>query len=376
MATSTLNHRIRFYDQNFVSQVTYSSALGAFPGDNIKNSMRSKVWKPSGHFEITTLNQALYIDDGSPKTVNITTGDYTTPAALATQIQTDLNSASSNWTVTYSTSTYKFTISNSGSVTLRYSQTSNAIWDDIGFTGSSDTTGTSFVADVQRNHTEEYAVIDIGYQETMEFFGVISSLAEVFTVSNNATVTLEANNTNTWTATPPLSETLTVTDNGIFLNLEDSTGVKSYNYRYWRFKVVDRENPLGPEGLTFGHMYLGTMLTLTNRNVRRGFNKSIVDPSDAVYSESGVAYYNTKTKFRRFEGVLLEFLDSADRLSLEQFFHTVGTTEPFYVSLDPLENISEDLDELTIYGNFEQLPNLTHIKTDIYSLGVSIREAL
>ena len=373
--SSTLNHRIRFYNENYVSQASYSSELASFPGDNIKNTQRSKVWVPSGHFEITTSNQALYIDDGSPKTVNITTGDYTTPAALATQIQADLNAASSNWTVSYSTTLYKFTISNSSSVTLRYSQTSNAIWDTLGFTGSSDTTAVTFEADAQRNHTEEYILIDIGYQETMEFFALTWPLGSVAPFTNNSTVTLQANNTNNWTS-PPLEETLSPLDNGFFKALEDSTGVKTYNYRYWRVKIEDKTNPGGPEALKIGHVYLGTYITLTNRNTRRGFTKSIVDPSRRSESESGVLYFDSKVKYRRFEGVLLEFLDAADRLALEQFFHDVGTSVPFYVSLDPTECISEDLDELTLYCVLEDMPRLTQIKLDIYSLGLSMREVL
>jgi len=374
----SLNERIRFMANNFAelisASVIYSSELTSFPGSNAQNKFRSRVWKPQGYFEITTSNHELYINDGSDKTVSITVGDYTSGAALATQIQTDLNAASSGWTVTYdSTSTFKFTISNSGSVTLRFSQTTDAIWDTIGYTGSTDTTGTSFIADAQRNHTEEYVIFDLGYQDLMEFFAVIGPLDEVFSISNSATITLEANNLNQWD-NPPLQVNLTLTDNGIFQFLEDATGATDYSYRYWKFKIVDRLNSEGPSGISVGHIYLGTYQTITQSNTSRGFSKNVIDPSKISVSESGANFFDVQTKFHEWSSLNLNYLKKSERLILEQFFFDVGKNTPFYISLDPQACVSEDLDELTKYVVFKEMPQVTHVHSDMYSVSFTVKE--
>lgn len=90
----TTNPRIRFCENNMItagSVMDYSSQLSEFPFSNCYNSERTKVWKPAGFFLITTSNNKLYINDGSDKTATITSGEYISPALLATQIQTQLN---------------------------------------------------------------------------------------------------------------------------------------------------------------------------------------------------------------------------------------------------------------------------------------------
>src|SRR5690606_33367489 len=93
-------------------------------------------------------------------TVTLTEGSYTY-ATLATHIQTQLNAASSGWTVAYSTTTGKFTISRSGSGTLRFSETTDAAWDTLGFLGAVDDASGPWVSDEQRNHTDEWVKVDL-----------------------------------------------------------------------------------------------------------------------------------------------------------------------------------------------------------------------
>jgi len=374
--------KIRFMANNFAeltnNAITYSSQLSGFPASNVVNKTRTKVWKPSGNFDIVAdSNDKLYINDGSNKTVTITAGAYATPTALATQIQTDLNAASSNWTVTYdgtTTPTYKFTISNSGSVTLRQTQTTNAIWDTLGYIGTTDDVGTSFEADAQRNHTSEYLRFDFGYQAPLEFFALVSPLDEIFSLTQNASLRLLADNmdNDTQWLTPALDITLTVTEAGVFKFFDDLTS----GYRYWRVEIIDRENPLGPQGLNFGHMYLGDYITLTERNIGNGFTKNIQDPSVVLSSENGNLFFDKKMKYQTFEGLSIQFMNRVDRLELEQFFYDYGTTKPFYISLDPSIAMSSDISELTKYVVFSSMPVVTHVRYDIYSVQFSVRELI
>ncbi len=105
-------------------------------------------------------------------TATITAGKYATGAALATEIQTQMNSAATDntYTCTYSTSTHKFTIARdtgSDTIGLEWSTGSNAattIGDDIGFDTSADDTGaTSYTSDFVSRPTPQklYAFLHV-----------------------------------------------------------------------------------------------------------------------------------------------------------------------------------------------------------------------
>lgn len=370
------NKRIRFMENNsaelLAASIDYSSALAAFPSTNATNKFRTKVWNVQGYFNITATNQELYINDGSDVTVSITIGEYTSPAALATQIQTDLNAASSNWTVSYSTTTYMFTISNSGSVTLRYSQTSSSIWDDIGYTGTIDVTSTSFVADEQRNHTEEHAIYDLGYQGEINFIGVIGPLDEEFSISSGATITLSGNNINSWSA-PPFTTTLNRYDGGIFAFLDETSDTK---FRYWNLKIVDKYNTGGPEAIRISHIYLGDYITSTARNIDRKFNKASVDPSKVSVSESGALYFDKKTNYMTFTNMKMIYLSRSDKDTITDMYNFLGTTTPFYISIDPTACITDNLDELTRYVVFSKEPVFSHLYDDKFSVSLEVKEVV
>lgn len=371
------NPRLRFMDNNVAEagSITASSTLSGTSASNLFNDNRYKAWKPSGQFLIDSTNQELYINDGGDVTVSITNGSYATPAALATQIQTDLNAASSNWTVAYDLSggTYKFTISNTGSVTLRYSQTTNAIWDTLGYTGAGDTTATSFVADEQRNHTEEYLVIDMGTAQQMEFFALLGPSGEPFQVNSSATIKLQANGVDSW-ASPPLDLTLTWDDQGIMRFFDDQSSLPSY--RFWRVYVQDKQNALGPQGVSYSHLYLGTYETITLRGMSNGFIKKVIDPSSEFISSGGARFYNQRTQYLEISSLGLNFLEATERRNLEQMSYNLGKTNSFYLSLDPTLCASTELQELTRYVRFTDTPVFAHVKSDIYSMRFSVREVI
>ena len=374
------NEKIRFCQNNFAAltglSVDYSSQLTAFPASNAYSvKFRSKVWKPSGCFVITaSSNDKLYINDGSNKEITLTAGEYTTPALLASHIQTQLNASSANWTVSYSTTAYKFTISNTSSYTLRFSQTSAAVWDDIGYTGSSDVTATSWLADEQRNHTSEWIRFDLGYNANIKALFIIGALDDVFTISESATITLKANNIDFWDS-PPYSQSLTRLDGGIFQFLDDTSDTDT-GYRYWKIEIIDRTNPLGPEGLVFGHIYLGDYITLTSRNIQRGFTKTLYDPSIITESEEGALYFDEKSKYEKFDNMQMIHLDKDDRDTLNKMFRDLGKHTPFYLSIDPTGAFSNYLDELTKYVHFNSSPSFKHVNAGRFIMNMSFREVL
>ena len=363
----------RLMENNFAeltqSGIVFTSALTAFPGLNVINKFRSRTWRPSGHFEITANNRNLYFNDGIDKIANISIGNYTTPQLLATEIQTRLNAISTGWVITYDTSMHKFILSNAANVYLRNSINVLAIWDTIGFITNVNTPlGTVHIADEQRNHTHEAVTFDLGYNAQIDFFACIGPLDEDFTVSDSAVIKLQANNILLWD-TPPIDITLLRSNDGLREFLEGVNG-----YRYWRFYVQDRLNPLGPSGLSFGHIYLGTQEEFS-RNISTGFELSQVDPSTSQISEAGAIYFDEKAKYTEFDRVEVGLLPKADRENLRKIFNRLGTTTPFYIAADPLNKISENQD-FTKYVIFSNEPSFSHIIFDIFSMNMRVREVL
>jgi len=369
----TRNHRVRFCANNLAAgtgaTLTASSALASFPASNLQNDQRFRIHKTAGNFTIDATNNKLYIDDGSTKTVTLTSANYTY-ATLASHIQTQLNASSTLWTCTYSTTTFKFTIArSSGTKLLRFSQTTTAVWDTLGYTGSVD--AITAAADVQRNHTSEYIDVDLGVAQAVTFASLLGPLGEIFSISSTATVTLLGNTTSTMT-TPALTVTLTRDTYGIYKFLDDLVDT---TYRYWRLKIVDRTNPLGPEGFRFGVLYLGDYETIERRNVASGFSKKQTDSSQTFESEGGALYFQTGLKYMEFENIEVAYMDAADRRALEQIGYDLGKSTPFFVALDPTEIVST-ASELTRYVVFSSLPSFTHIKSDIYSVRMAFREVM
>lgn len=388
MAT-TDNYRIRFMENNFARLISASiektSELASFPVTNAVSNFRSRVWKPSGAFTVSDSaavtgvapNNKIYINDGADKTITLTAAVYTTPALFATHVQTQLNASSSGWTVSYDSAgeTYKFTISNSGSVTLKLSTTTDSAWDMMGFTLASDQTGTSFVAQEQRNHyPSERVTFDLGANTAMTAFMVIGPLDEIFSITSTTSVTLQASNLNQW-ENPPLEISLTPTDKGIFKFFDD---ISDTAYRFWRLVISDiaSPHPDGPSGISIGNIYLGDYITLTNRNMKRGFERTDVDPSRVDESESGALHFDSKTKYRIISQASIQYLDRDDKDTLSSMFEKLGKTTPFYVSVDPRLCFTDELSELTLYVVFNDEPKLKHVFNDVFTMSFSLREVV
>jgi hypothetical protein len=370
------NNRIRFANNSQVSglasaNITYSSQLTNFPFTNSQSDARYRVWKPGGNFTVDSTNKNIYINDGTDKTIALTEADYTY-STLASHIQTQLNASSSNWTASYSTTTNKFTLSNTGSVTLRETQTTNASWDMLGYTNGTDHAGTSFEADESRVHTHESVVYDLGTAQAGDFFAVVGQAGETFTISSSATITIKANSVNDFSS-PPVSETLTRTDDGIFAFLD---GTASPSYRFWEFKWIDRQNTLGPEGFNIANIYLGDYDTLTSTNLATGFSKTLVDQSTVQKSDAGSKFFRTRSKYWKFGSMNIQNMTESEREVLETFFATYGISSTFYMSIDPGLVYSSAINHLTKYCRFERAPEFQNVIRDIYSMVFEIEEVV
>jgi len=371
----TVNCRVRFCENNFAeltaAQIQFSSESAIFPFKNCINKFRSKVWKPTGYFEITSSNNKIYINDGSLKTITLTAGGYATPALLASHIQTKLNAASTDWTVSHLANSYKFKIERTSSATLSLSNQSNSVWSTIGFESITDEIGTEFIADEQRNHTSEFVLFDMGYNAQMTFLACIGPLDEVFSISSGAVITLKGNNLNEWNS-PPFSITLQRNDLGIYKFFDEFADT---GFRYWKLEIQDKFNPLGPNGISIGHLYLGDYVTLSDRNISTGITYKNNDQSTVSESENGTLYFDVKTKYKTVDGLEFQYLQKENRKTIDKMFNKLGKTTPFYIAIDPTEKIS-DLEEFTLYCVFSDMPSFRHRFSDMFDCQFLIREVL
>lgn len=371
----------RFYQNNRgaadATTLTVSSAVSGFPGSDSVEPERWKRWRPSGAFKVVSTNKKIYISDGSNKTITLTEATYATGTLLAAHIQTQLNASSTNWTCTYSLTTYKFTIGRSTTTrSLRLTQTTDAAWSMLGYTGVADfdpSTGTA--ANVRRNHTSETWTVDLGAALDVSGFMAIGTAGVDFPLSSSATVTLKASNTNNFTS-PDATYTLAVTRWGIFETFD------TVAYRYWQYEFIDLTNTDGPN-LEHAIVYLGDHVGTTTRDLNIGFQRQLVDPSVRVEAESGALYHRAKTKYWTYKGLgvdhILDDPDAAvtnERTEIERIAEELGRTNPFFIVLDPDGVIASDVAEFSKYVVFDDDPVMQHIRWKYWGLSFNLREVV
>jgi hypothetical protein len=376
------NHRIRFAANNFAETPnvapTVSSELAGFPISNAQNPSRSKVWKPAGSFTIADTNNKLYINDGSSNEITLDSATYGSAAALATEIETKVNAAIGPITLSVSyTASFFFEFTFSTSVTLEISNQTNAAWDTLGFIHPADLTGTVLTADDLRIHSSEYVTFDFGFPAEISFFSMIPPADTTLGLTDSAVVRVQANNIDDFVTNVPYESIGTVTPNGVFTFLDTSEDLDDLpSFRFWRVEIIDRTNALGNSFLNIGNIYLGTYTSISARNIQSGFEKNLQDPTIITQSDSGVQFFDERTKYREYSGVNLLYLTSEDRLELEDFINRQGVSRPFYVALDPTLINSQSTDELVLYSVFNRMPRVVHVSNETYSMAMNFREAL
>ena len=209
--------------------------------------------------------------------------------------------------------------------------------------------------------------IDLKYNANINFIGMVGPLSKSFSISEVATITLEANNINDFTS-PPYTKTLTITPAGILEFLDGDT-----SFRYWRISIDDS---LNPSPIDIGYLYLGDYTQLEARTINKEFSAGVVDQTKVVQSMNGTLFFDEKQKYHRFNGLGLGYLSASDRKLVEDMYWRIGKSTPIFVSLDPNLCISEEQAELTKFMVFEGQPSVNHKFNDKYSMSFSLREVV
>ena len=362
---------VRFMYNNFVceSSLTTTSEDPSFPVANLFCASRSRVMKTAGHFEITSANNTVYINDGADKSDTLASGSYTGDELALAIYDLVVGLAGGGGSVGYTDRRFSFSFF--PSLTLRFSQQTNAVWKTMGFETTTDLVAGPFIADLQVNHNVERWVVDCLIPQELSFFAAIGPLDEAFGISGVGTSKVKANNVELWDS-PPFEVDLTLDDRGLMAFLDSETGFGAY--RYWALEIRDPYNAAGPDAIKIGSLYFGDHQTFQNTNIGRGFTLSKQDNSSVQTSVSGVRFFDEKIKYEQMANFTVQNADCEDREMFQQVFCDQGNTRPFYISLDPQLCFTKKLPDFTKYVTFTASPTLPHVFLEYHDISFSVRE--
>ena len=350
--------------------VTASSEDGAAPVQFSLDQLRSKAYKSGiGWVIVEGYNDKIDINESTTgdATATLTAGTYATGALMAAEITTALNAAATDntYSVAYSASTFKFTITRAtGSTTwaLEWSTGTNTATSaglDLGFVVATDDTGltTSIEADNVSYQSRHWITIE----------GAATIAAKVAVVLDHnlsaaGTVTLHGNASDAWTS-PSFTQLLDDSDT------DDTFRSKFFTeetLQFYRFEFADVQNSVG--FLSVGLVSLGDYLEPTIAHLVE-LNKSRDELTQSIEADQGAGYANVKpgADIWSLEWVITE----AERSSWQSLLKDRKVGRPFMFWFDPL-NDAGDAD----YLKFVFPPTLDKIPTSHWRVDTSMKQAL
>ena len=232
--------------------VTQSSQHPNWPGSNTQKRWKTRSWRSRygvssgwGNFVIDATNNKFYYDEGGGQiTLTVTVGTYNADT-LAQELEDQLNASGVSgaciYVVVYDDDSNKFIIATDPSCVfeLLCTNTTNSIWDVIGFDTSADTGFDSIhTADYIRIHTEEWVKIDEGAGNTISWCAFFVFLSNVQTTG---TIRVEFSTDDFATISQAFGLTKNTLGKNQYTNLFATTQI----YRYIRIYIQDIDNPDG-----------------------------------------------------------------------------------------------------------------------------------
>lgn len=369
--------RMLDYNYFFVDDVdlTISSVNSLFPVSNLERFFRSKICRSNqyGNFVISTTNNKIdfrEVNAGPQLTATLVSGTYTA-TTLAAQIKTQMEAVSvDTFTITYSTTTGKWTIGTSGAFLSLLNGTgtnaANSALGSCGFDALDHTGSISYLGASIAIHTEEWVSLDLQTIEDIDTFAMIFDPSFGVKLSNMAVVTVQGNATNTW-ASPAVSVTVAIDDNNDSATYFWDT---TQSYRYWRVKIVDPKNT--NLYIEWPKMWLGHSLDIS-RNASAGISLGYEDTSKVSQTDYGHIYADV-FPIKKTLDFDLRYLDNAQTEEIFKSFIRVGKVSPVFVSIDSFEAVY-DKDRLSIYGRYQSKMSGRHIVRDLMDFPLSIEES-
>ena len=259
---------IQVFSTNLIDEAVskvVSSEKAAYPATNAYNIDRRRLtWRSNGYWKVETGSNTIQFTEQAlelNRVATIAVGAYASDALFFAAIKTALEAVGdSTYTVSRDTTTGNIKILSalSGGATIFFIAwtAATAFGDVLGFDTSADDSGAaSYTADLLRIHTEEHFIFDLGFPANPTGMIAVSDRNRPINISPTATITLEANPTNSFSA-PVETFTITVRDYLLgYLNHEGIAQLSPSGYRYWKLKIIDNDNP--DLYLELGAIFLG-----------------------------------------------------------------------------------------------------------------------
>lgn len=356
--------------------LTPSSEDPSFPADNLRDFLTSKVLRTSGNFVIDSSNNRIDFKDvsgGAELRATITSGTYS-PQELESAIESAMGAVGGfSYTVTYSSTTGRWTIASSSTVyfALLWSSgtdSASSVGASIGFDTSSDlTSALTYTGASIAIHTEESLVMDLRTTEAIDSFAMIFDKTRGNQFSSEAVLKLQANATDLWTA-PAVDVTLSLDETYEVITYFASA---SSSYRYWRLKVVDPRNPNLYVEIPKLFLSKATQLSQVPSG---GWSLKTDDRSKEETTPYGHSYSDIYPALRSI-ALSYQFISAADLELIESLYERVGPVTPIFISIDGQASLF-DKDRLFIYGNLKKDLSRTHSFYSYFNTGFTVEEAL
>ena len=215
-------------------------------------------------------------------------------------------------------------------------------WDAATITGSSQANTDLVPANVVHDHVSkmwrttgkasENIVFALGSAKKITCFSMFT-----FNLTASATVTLQANASNSW-GSPSYSQALTIATDADGAVLPRSVYFLDQTYRYWRVTLADSGN--SDSYLQIGRMAAGEYYELT-RNINQNFNLTMFDPSEGDRVPGRQTFFRNRNRYRRATvRYNLQSQTQTDKLSAIML--KTGNSRPIVLALDPTDRPSKD----------------------------------
>ncbi|MCK5645020.1 MAG: hypothetical protein KAJ19_29745 [Gammaproteobacteria bacterium] len=355
--------------------LSVSSEKTEFPKENVQHPHRTRVWRTDNYFNITSSNNKIDFDEGGGElTATLTTGVYTGPDDLRTEIIVQLEATGADqYSCTFSPTTGIWAIGNNDGPTFSLlwntgTNSANSVGPTIGFSAAADDTGSlGYAADAPAIHTEEWIEFDFSAARNIDSFVLVFDPVDGSTLSSSAVVTLQANSSSSWGA-PPVSQV--VAFDSVY-NVFSHFFTAAENYRYWRILIEDPTNP-DHVNIDLGVVVLGEATQLT-QGPQIGMADTLMDQSQVSKTRYGHRYFD-EYPIARSESFTYTALSKADLETLQSVFKAVGNHTPVTIALDPLATLF-DKDRFLMYSFFDGEIEAKNTFYEFFDTEISFMEA-
>ena len=353
-----------------------SSSEITHPIRRLRDPSPASIWRSRTGWNIVAgFNDKLDFTEGSAgdATATITAGNYLTGTLLTVAIATAINAAATNNTydVTYSTSTNKFTIARltgSDTIGLEWSTGANPaanVGIDLGFLIAADDTGsTTYTSDAVAYHSREYVQV----QTLTAVSGTFVAALGGNWLPATATVKIQANNSDAWTA-PTVSETLTdaLASGGPLPMWLDYFATASHTF--WRLEIQDVANPIAYTEFSVFHV---SSFIEPARDFRAAWTQRRSELTEMGFSDQGALFVNEKPSMTTYNLTFPAITESEKSNSFDPLLNFVKIGKPFFVSIEP------DTDVLfTRYVHLDRAATYARVPgAGVWSLSLSLTEVL